>query len=151
MTCAEALQAMLEAEPSELEGKGESHLVGHLRDCPRCREMARTVLIQEEALGQGLAEAVALPDLDALLDQALGPKANPWVLRFRPRRTGLTLFPLAAAATLAALFLGGDPRLPGDPYAPAEPAPGLGLDVPEGRDVAVLATNDPKITVLWFF
>lgn len=151
MTCAEALQAILEADPSELEGKGESRLVGHLRECPRCGEKARTVLIQEEALGQGLAEAVPLPNLDALLDQALAPGGKPWTLRFRPRRTGLTLLPLAAAATLAALFLGRDPRLPGDPYAPVDPAPGLGLEVPDGRDVAVLATNDPTITVLWFF
>jgi hypothetical protein len=58
---------------------------------------------------------------------------------------------MAAAAALAALFLGTEPQLPGEPYRPPPETPGLGLEVPEGQNVAVLATNDPDITVLWFF
>lgn len=151
MTCAEALQAILEADPSDLDEQGDSALSVHLRECHRCQEMALAVLIEESALAEGLTAAVAPPDLDALLDQAFGPDAKARVLRFRPRRFGLTLLPMAAAAAMAALFLGRERQLPGDPYVPPELAPGLGLEVPEGQDVAVLATNNPEITVLWFF
>lgn len=151
MNCAEARQAILEADPADLEGRGESGLARHLRDCSRCKDLARTVLVEERALALGLAAAVAAPELDALLDQALGADPRPGILPFRLRRLGLTLLPLAAAAAMASLFLGSDPQLPGDPYLLPETAPGLELDVPEGQNVAVLATKDPNITVLWFF
>ena len=151
MTCTEALQAILEADLTDLEGQGESSLARHVRECPRCQEGAQAVLKEESALAQGLAEAVASPELDVLLDQALGPATQPKTLRFRPRRFGLTLLPVAAAAAMVVLFLGSEPQLPGDPYLPPEPVPGLGLEAPEGRNVAVLATNNPEITVLWFY
>jgi len=151
MTCAEAYPAILEADPSVLEGLGESSLARHIRECPHCQEISRAVLSGESALAEGLVAAVAPPDLDALLDEALGPATEPKSLRFRTWRYGLSLVPVAAAAAMVALFLGGEPQLPGDPYLPPEPTPGLGLEVPEGQNVAVLATNDPEITVLWFF
>jgi len=151
MTCAEALQTILEADPSILEGQGESSLALHIQECPRCREMARVVLEGESLLAEELVAALPPPDLEALLDEVLGPDSTPPKLRFRPRRLGLTLLPLAAAAAMVALFLGSEPRLPGDPYLPPQRAPGLGLEVPEGQNVAVMATNDPDITVLWLF
>ncbi len=151
MNCAEARQAILDADPADLEGRGEGSLARHLRDCSRCEDLARAVLVEERALAQGLAEAVAAPELDAILDQVLGSDPKPGVFRFRLRRLGLTLLPVAAAAAMAALFLGSDPQLPGDPYLLPEPSQGLDLDIPQGQNVAVLATKDPKITVLWFF
>jgi hypothetical protein len=98
-----------------------------------------------------LTAAVSPPELDALLDQALGSDATPRILKVRPRRFGLALLPIAAAAAMVALFWGSEPQLPGDPYVPPDRTPGLGLEVSEGQTVAVLATNDPEITVLWFF
>jgi hypothetical protein len=151
MICAEALQAILEADPSILEGKGDNSLALHIQVCPHCREMARAVLEGESLLAEELVAALPPPDLEALLDEVLGPDSIPPKLRFRHRRLGLTLLPLAAAAAMVALFLGGEPRLPGDPYLPPERAPGLGLEVPAGRNVAVMATSDPDITVLWLF
>jgi hypothetical protein len=153
---------MLEADPYELQDSGDSALSRHLRECGRCRSMAGAILEDEALLAHGLASAVPIPDLDRILDQALSPDPTPVkastdptasgkILRFTWKRAGATLLPLAAAATLAALFLGRSPELPGDPYHPVPEAPGLGLEVPEGRNVAVLATNDPEITVLWFF
>ncbi len=162
MTCSDALQAILEADPAELEGPGSGSLAAHLRGCRRCRSMARAILADEALLAQGLVTSVPLLDLDRLLDEALGaapvseivmvestPSEKP--RSFSWRRAAATLLPLAAAATLAALFLGRSPQLPGDPYQPAPEVPGLGLEVPEGRNVAVLATNNPDITILWFF
>ena len=151
MTCAEAHQTILEADPSVLEGQGDSSLAVHIQECSRCREMARAVLEGESFLAKELVAAVPPPELDPILDEVLGPGSTLKTLRFRHRRLGLTLLPLAAAAAMVALFLGSEPRLPGDPYLPLQRAPGLGLEVPEGHNVAVMATSDPDITVLWFF
>jgi len=152
MTCAEALQAILEADPSDLEGLGEGPLPDHLRGCSRCQAAAGLVLEEERALAFGLLEAVPLPDLDQILKEATTPdvpssrKPPSWF-----RRAGLTLLPLAAAAAMAALFLGQNPQLPGEPYLLPQAAPGLGLQVPDGKNIAVLTTADPDITVLWYF
>ena len=162
MTCAEALGVMLEAAPSELQDSGDTTLSRHLRECGRCRSMAQAILADEALLARGLEALVPPLDLDRLLDEAMGadptssgatpvPKPSGKVSRFPWKRTAGTLLPLAAAATLAALFLGRSKQLPGDPYRLAPEAPGLGLEVPEGRNVAVLATRNPEITVLWFF
>jgi hypothetical protein len=162
MTCADALEAMLEADPHELRDWEDTELSRHLRECGRCRSVAVAILEDEALLARGLESTVPHPDLDRIIDQALGanptstkastnPTASGRILRFPRKRTVATLFPLAAAAALAALLLGRSPELPGDPYHPAPEAPGLGLEVPEGRNVAVLATKNPEITVLWFF
>jgi hypothetical protein len=153
MTCAEAFDEILEADVEVLRGMGEMPLALHLRECPRCAARARAVLAGAGALGQEMAERVPGPDLDALLDQALDPGRNRTRALPIPRRAlGLTLIPLAAAAALVSLFLRTEPSLPGDSQPPS-PAVSTGLDVgvPEGRNVAVLATNDPDITVLWLF
>jgi len=162
MNCNEARGLMLEAHPSELEGSGNGILAQHIRGCGRCRYLARTVLAEEAAVGEELASYVAIPDLDELLDRAVEPESSEpepsdlekqerlW-RRARFRKAGFGLVPLAAAATIAGLLLVENPRMPGDPYTPSEPAPGLAVEVPEGQNIAVLATNNPNITVLWFF
>ena len=151
MTCAEALRAILEANRSDLEGRGEGNLAKHLAGCQRCRGLSRAILDGEGALAQGLAAAVAPPNLDQLIDRALDSPPGGRTVPFRARSLSLALLPVAAAAAMVFLFLGSDPQLPGDPYLPTEQAPGLGLEVPEGHNVAVLATNDPRITVLWIY
>jgi hypothetical protein len=153
MTCAEARDLILEADPSELEGSGESLLADHIRECGRCRAVAGTILGAERSLAAGLADAVEPPDLDELLKKASRPESPKGsILPLRKRRVGLAVLPVvAAAAMVALLFLGEQPRLPGDPYTPPERSSGLGLEIPEGRNAAVLTTNNPNITVLWFF
>ena len=151
MICVEAHRSILEADPLALEGRGDDPLALHIRECSSCRAMARAVLEGEKDLAEDLVAAVSLPDLDSLLDGALAPIRKRSSLRLPPKRFGLTVLPLAAAAAMAALFLGSDPQLPGELYFPSQPQPGLGLEVPTGQDVAVIATNNPDITVLWFF
>jgi len=152
MTCAEAMQAILEADPSDLEGLGEGGFQDHLRACSRCQAAARAVLEEEKALAMEMVAAVPLPDLDGLLaEAAISRGSTPKRFSPRFRKAGFTLLPLAAAAAMVGLFLGSEPPLPGAPYTVPERPPGLGLEIPEGRNVAVLATNDPDITVLWFF
>lgn len=153
MTCAEAFDEILEADVEVLQGLGKGPLVRHLRECPRCATRARAVLAGAGALGLEMSEHVPALDLDALLDQALDPGRNrARIVSIRRRALGFGLIPLAAAAALVSLFLRTEPNLPGDPLPPS-PAVSASLDVgvPEGRNVAVLATNDPDITVLWLF
>jgi len=152
MNCSGAREALLEADIDLLEGRGEGALVDHLRGCPRCRAVAQMIVEGERGLGEAMMELVPAPDPDELLDRVEGERDGVRNL-IRPQfRWSLSrLVPLAAAASLVALFLGRDPNLPGEPVVPMASAPGLGLEVPEGQDVAVLATKNPDITVLWFF
>lgn len=154
MTCDEAGGMILEGDAHELEGAGEGPLAAHIRDCPRCRGMARAVLDGENALAKEMARLVPMPDLNRLLQEAKASeeeKGEVTPLRKRGRRLGMSLFPIAAAAAAAGLLFLTEPQTPFDPYFPPESTLGLGLEVPEGQTVAVLATNNPSITVLWFF
>lgn len=156
MNCQEASQGILQANLPELEGVGESSLAAHIRRCDRCRAAAQAIVEDHTLLPQVLHAVVPEPDLDGILDRHLAEKkAISEGAQTRAathfKRVGLYLLPLAAAATLAGLFFGGNPSLPGEPYTVPQPAQGLGLEVADGRDVAVLATDNPDITVLWFF
>jgi hypothetical protein len=61
------------------------------------------------------------------------------------------VLPLAAAAALAAILLLREPSLPGPLYSPPERAAAFEAEVPPDQNVAILATSDPNITVLWLF
>jgi hypothetical protein len=157
MTCAEAIEALLEAEPTALEGIGGEPLARHIRECPSCAERARTILQGEAALVQALGTQVRALDLDQILERAgaAGPGQPtrlpaPW-RSWSISRHRRTLLPLAAAAGMTALFLTREPSLPGPVYSPPPASQGLDVQVPEGRSVAVLETNNPEITVLWLF
>ncbi|MBT8396366.1 MAG: hypothetical protein KJN92_05340 [Gemmatimonadetes bacterium] len=158
MRCSDAMREILEADQKALAGQGESRLARHLHLCPSCRSMADLVLQEEDRLGAQMAEGVASPDLDRLLDGALGAEARVesgsqagQSRSTRWRRLRLGLVPVAAAAALSVLFLVGDPPLPGGSYVPPERTAGLGLEVPDGKNAMVLSTGNPEITVLWFF
>ena len=164
MTCAEAVHVLLEADPAELAGRGDDPLARHLRECPSCMALAGEILAIEGELARELESAVPPLELDRILDMAAAagdtaemPEGAPEVLPFqtpssgRVRRAALRLLPLAAAAVLATLFVAREPQLPGPSFSPPVQAPGLDVEVPEGRNVAVLKTSDPDITVLWLF
>lgn len=152
LNCTQAREALLEADLARLEDGSGDTLAGHLGGCENCRSMARMILEGERGLGKAMETLVPAADLDELLERAKRePAGARGAIRRKLRWSARGAVPLAAAAALAALFLGREPVLPGDPVVPLATAPGLGLEVTEGRDVAVLATNNPDITVLWFF
>jgi hypothetical protein len=156
VNCHQGSQGLLEADLHELEGVGESPLAVHIRDCPKCRAMAQAIVEDHRLLARGLQESVSGPDLGLLVDGFLAQEkgavdGDDAKARSPFRRFGPYLIPLAAAATLAGLFFGGNPSLPGDPYLLPQRVEGLDLEVADGGDVAVLATDNPDITVLWFF
>jgi len=55
MTCQTMLERMLDAEPDELLGRGETALAVHLRECGRCRAVAQQLLQETGALVNAMA------------------------------------------------------------------------------------------------
>jgi len=157
MICSEAQAALLEADLPVMRGEGDDPLAVHIRSCSRCRKMALVILDGEAGLARSLASALPPLDLDEILERAKDAEETEAILLTpnRPFRApwgiGKTLVPLAAAAILTALFLGSPPNLPGPEYTPATAGVGLEVEVPQGRSVAVMETNNPEITVLWLF
>lgn len=152
MTCKEAYEKILEAEPDALVAGTDTPLGRHLAACERCGRAAARVRSTTAALGGWLSEATARIDPAAVVDEALAPGLPAG--RTPVRRTLRWAIPLAAAATLALMFLrefSGPGALPGEPFHPRETPPGLALDVPAGRSAAVLDTHNPAITIVWFY
>lgn len=140
MECEAARRELLECDPTELEGVGDSALAVHLRSCPACRARAAALLADTEALAEALNGLAGLrgagPEGPAAAHAAerftperhhgTVPMASPGsapaapvsVRRLLPR----VLVPLAAAAALTGLVLawpGGPFRGPGRPTADA--------------------------------
>lgn len=146
MSHAEWREAMLEADPAELAGRGKTALAAHVRDCARCRVLGRRLLEEQAALGGALGEI--RPRGSAT---AAGPGSGPP----RPsaiRRGAALLAPLAAAAVVAALWLarpGNRPlRREGVLAARGTDPARVSVDVSEGGAV-VFATRDPAVTLVW--
>jgi hypothetical protein len=55
MRCQEAAELLLEVEPAELAGEGDSRLAEHLRGCGRCAAVGARLLAGERVLGEALA------------------------------------------------------------------------------------------------
>jgi hypothetical protein len=151
--CVVARDLMLEAEPAELEGRGDSELARHLAGCGPCGAAARAILAAERELGRALLATT--PRRDASEAVRAGTR------RAAHHRWLWGATPLAAAAVVALVLLGrrGVPGLPGVPGAaavapsPRRAAPGSDIAVvaPPGQSVAVLRTDNPEIVVIWFF
>ncbi len=175
--CTFGRDALLRADPVELAGTLETELGRHIAGCARCREAAERLLASNRLLDDFLDLAPAL-DVDALLARAaLGPvdgsgaggfgdptlqdptmtedapgdaaqKTDRHRLRTRWHRWTV----VAAAASVAALLVArsSERPLPGAASLPVvERYPTF--ELPAGRDVAVFQTDNPDITVLWFF
>ncbi|MBW3553506.1 MAG: hypothetical protein KY466_08350 [Gemmatimonadetes bacterium] len=152
MTCRDALERMMEAEPAVLEGaaSADAALAEHLRGCGRCRAVADVLARELAALDAGLGE-LASPGAD--------PREQ---LRPRFAVSGTRVWkwiPLAAAALAAVLLLGRSGPPPGGGPGPAEltaedrepRATTLAVTLPENRGAAVMSTRNPKITVVWLY
>ena len=146
--CPRYADALLEAELDELRGIGDTPVARHVRGCPRCASSGRRILEAHARLHGALSKR---PDLDvhALLARARASAAR----RGAPPRTPMRRWiALAAAASLAAVLLWTErePPLDGTPWVATAQAPSV-VEAPADRDVAVFETDDPDITVIWFF
>ena len=150
-TCAEVRDLLLEAEPEELRGHGASPVAEHLRTCPGCARLAAAILEETAQLEAWLEAEPSVPVAEILTRAGIpvGPRPT---LRL-PRRSRWVWAPAAAAAAIAVLFVAIESRAPrplGAPRATPPEAPPL-VEATGGETVAVIQTDNPDITVLWFF
>jgi anti-sigma factor RsiW len=157
-TCDRYREALLEAEPDDLRGLGPTEVARHIRACPACARAGEIILETTASLNVFLdvGGEMAAPDLDAVLRRAAAsvrttpPNDRPESMV--PWRVNRRWVGLAAAAAITALLLlpGQPPPLP--PVATvAAAAPLPTVESAPGQTVAVFETQNPDITVLWFF
>ena len=148
--CARALELLLEADPGELSGSGDSELAAHVRGCARCRAVGLELLAEQEQLNRELA---ALEPRDGVEDALRLARRNR-LRRSRRRRAWRLAAPLAAAAAVAAVFLARWPEagtMPGEVVAlPAKRIEPL-VEVSEAQNVMVFETRDRSAKVIWFY
>ena len=154
--CTLPTDRLLEADLAELRGEGDGELARHLAACPRCAAQAREIVRATQAMDDLLHGVRPRPDIDAVIARARmgveeGARApepgSSW-----PQRSWVGL---ALAAGIAALVLWSErpPELPGTPLAALpgpESAPPV-LDGSQAGGAVVIETDNPDITVLWFF
>jgi len=156
-TCEGYREALLEAEPDDLRGIGQTEVARHVRTCPACARAGEIILETTASLNAFLDSEVPVPDLDALLRRATASAVTPPRQAERPGpvaswRGSRRWVALAAAASIAALLLLPDRPAPLPPVATvATAAPLPTVESAPGQTVAVFETENPDITVLWFF
>lgn len=162
MSCSNWRDLILTAEPAELRGEGGSPLATHIRECDVCGRVAERTLRGEASLSRAIG-------LLAEGRLAFPPDLRSAGRSTRPRRWGW--IPLAAAAVIAALMVRPWVREPESPLrhpwtstaatstaAPRTGGPEEGK-VPVGgvevtrseRDFALISTENPNVSVVWFF
>lgn len=151
--CPDRREALLTADPAQLRTEGEGPLAEHLRECRGCREDAARIVAANAALEAWLSPPTDVPDVEEVLRRAAGSA---------PRRAASAGTPsvrralgwsggMVAAAAAVLLWSGRGGESPVDPLAPVQvEAPPL-IQETSARAVAVLPTDNPDITVLWFF
>lgn len=159
---------MLTAELEVLRGVGDDPLARHIAGCSACAEIAKAMLVDAESLDRVLAQSPPELDVDAVLARAgSGAAPNAGIApetRTRQRHRALasrrgrwTAVALAACAA-ALLFLqreeGPRPGASG-PVAPVPTAvaanPPPTVESAPGHNVAVIPTDNPNITVVWYY
>ena len=150
--CERVRELLLEAEPEDLRGDGDGEVARHLQGCPTCARVAAAVLGATRALDEALTAGAARLDPAAIVARALGPAplaARPRRVRRPGRWAGVA--GLAAAAALAAILLTRPPEAPLSPAPRLAQGPPPLVEVATPTDVAIIQTDNPDITVLWFF
>ena len=151
MNCELALERMLDADPEELEGRGDSELVAHFQRCGRCQAVAAELLAGHEML----AAQIHSVDVDRGVERVLPAVRRASIQRVRRRRLIRFALPAAAAAVLALWAIrAGAPSMPLE--NPSAQLAGRARGHPTVRlapntNALVLETNNPKITVVWFY
>jgi hypothetical protein len=152
-TCDRDTTWLLEASLEELRGETDSEHAEHLRDCEQCAGLARHIVARTSDLAAVMDAKPPEVDVDAILARARlvaePGDAAPSVHRPKPWRQWVTL---AAAASVVGVLLMRQPdgALPGVEFVPRAPAFPT-VETAVGHDVAIIETDNPDITVLWFY
>jgi len=151
--CRRPLDYLLEVDLDVLSGEAEDDLARHVRECPRCAAEARRVVQTMSRLDQALAAVPQPLDVDAVLARARSSNGAHSESKVIPMRRWRPLAAVALAASIVGLIVLGnrDQALPGAPFNPQFAAQYPTIEAPADQNVAVIQTDNPDITVLWFF
>ena len=152
MNCSQAMELILEADVVELEGRNDSELSAHIRECSACAASAQRILSEQRELQQVLQAEHPRTSVDVALSRA-GTRA---ATTRRRRRVWQAAISVAAAAGMVGILLSNHSRNGAlDPaWQVPEQRASLGLDIetPPGKNVAVFEVEDrPDIVVVWFY
>jgi hypothetical protein len=149
INCDTAYERLLEADPAELHGRGDSELALHVRECARCQAVGARLLAGQEQLVTALNQLRPITDVERALSatRARRAKARTWDWAWQ-------WGPVAAAAVAAGVMilqsLSGSGMLEGE-IAMAPPAIEPLLEVSTGQNVMVFETKDESAKVIWFY
>jgi anti-sigma factor RsiW len=145
---------ILEADPEALKLNASGEHGDHLAKCPECRALVDEILGAQAALRETLDSVAPALDVEAALVRAREAR------RATQRRTRWQVALPLAAATLGGVLLMNRPSpVPVSGFDPAtvRAAAALGLAgagplvrAESHQRVAVLPTENPNITVIWF-
>lgn len=147
--CDTASELLLEADPAELAGRGESELAMHIRGCARCRATTASILSAQDRLAAALDELGPRTEVGEAL-RLLRARRQAAVRRERAWRWG----PVAAAAVIAlAMVLESLPagRLTGEGAVAAPVAAEPLVEAATSASVMVFETGDRSVKVIWFY
>ncbi|NIR45805.1 MAG: hypothetical protein GWN32_20930 [Gemmatimonadetes bacterium] len=151
MTCDTALERLLEADPAELAGQGDSELAAHVRDCARCGAVAAKLLDSQERLAAALNDMGPRLGVDEALEAARARRhGRPG--RWRPAWRWAA--PLAAAAAAAGIFFATQTdtsRMPGEPVTRPAPREEPLVEMASAQNLMVFETQDRSAKVIWFY
>lgn len=149
--CPDMRERLLEADPAELRGEGDSRVAHHVAGCAACTAAALHILTSQQQIADALSE------LSALAAQVVPPApAEPVRSARDTRRSLLRAMPPLAAAAVLVLFLFQQRTVDELPRLEPVPEPtAYALNTPvvnatDASDVAIMRTSNPNITVVWF-
>ena len=152
--CARALEYLLDAEPDELSGRSDTEVGRHVRECDRCRAASQKVLDSTARLDAALAVVPDDFDFAAILRRAKSPESKRHTATVGPIRRrwgGIATVALAASIVGLLVLSDRDDPLPGTAVTARVTVQLPIVDAAADQDVAVIETDNPDITVLWFF
>lgn len=150
VNCEMALDQMLESDVEDLTGESGTELAAHIVACERCQAVASEIVEGQRRLADSLRAMEAVRTVDVVLDEVRSQATR---RRRRARAFGV-LVPLAAAAALALLVTSDrSGTVPSDAVIPeiAIAVPPTLVRLPPATNAILLKTDNPKITVVWFY
>jgi hypothetical protein len=149
INCSTAYERLLEADPTQLTGQGDTELAVHVRDCARCQAVGATLLAGQEQLATALSELRPTAAVDQALSVAHARRAKArtwnWVGQWGP---------VAAAAVVAGMMILQSvtgSRMMEPEFGMAPPAIEPLIEVSADQNVMVFETKDESAKVIWFY
>ena len=161
--CDRPVRPLLTAELDELAGQADTELSRHVRDCPHCAAAARKILAANDVLNASLAQRPVLRSASLRAQarakaQVHGANRPPWRAGWLLNRPAIgwvaAAVGLVAVATTILVVSALKEPMPSRKLAVEHPATGQAAQPPTvdapGYHVAVIPTESPDVTIIWF-